>query len=65
MKLALELAEREKVPMRIASTAMESMSEAMKRGWEGRDFRVFLTLQEERAGVSCRVPEDKLRAVKD
>ena len=65
MKLALELAEREKVPMRIASAAMESMSEAMGRGWEGRDFRVFLTLQEERAGVSCRVPEEKLRAVKD
>jgi len=65
MKLALELAEKEKVPMRIARTAMESMSEAMGRGWEGRDFRVFLTLQEERAGVSCRVPEEKLRAVKD
>lgn len=65
MKLALELAESEKVPMRIAQTAMESMSEAMGRGWEGRDFRVFLTLQEERAGVSCRVAEEKLRAVKD
>jgi 3-hydroxyisobutyrate dehydrogenase len=65
MKLALELAESEKVPMRIAKTAMESMSEAMGRGWEGRDFRVFLTLQEERAGVSCRVAEEKLRAVKD
>jgi len=65
MKLALELADKENVPMRIARTAMESMSEAMGRGWEGRDFRVFLTLQEERAGVSCRVPEEKLRAVKD
>ena len=65
MKLALELAEREHVPMQIAKTAMASMSEAMGRGWEGRDFRVFLTLQEERAGITCRVPEEKLRAVKD
>lgn len=65
MKLALELAEREHVPMQIAKTAMASMSEAMGRGWEGRDFRVFLTLQEERAGITCRVPEKKLRAVKD
>ena len=65
MKLALDLADSEKVPMRIAKTALESMSEAMGRGWEGRDFRVFLTLQEERAGVSCRVPEEKLRALKD
>ncbi|HZQ75526.1 MAG TPA: NAD(P)-dependent oxidoreductase [Burkholderiales bacterium] len=63
MTLALELADRENVPMRQARIAMESMSEAMKRGWEGRDFRAFLTLQEERAGVSVAVPEEKLRAV--
>ena len=63
MTLALELAEKEKVPMRLARLAMESMSEAMARGWEGRDFRAFLTLQEERAGVSVAVPEEKLRQV--
>jgi 3-hydroxyisobutyrate dehydrogenase len=63
MKLALELAEKEKVPMRLARLAMESMTEAMARGWEGRDFRAFLTLQEERAGVKVEVPEEKLRQV--
>ena len=63
MTLALDLAEKEKVPMRLAKLAMESMTEAMERGWEGRDFRAFLTLQEERAGVSVEVPEDKLRQV--
>jgi 3-hydroxyisobutyrate dehydrogenase len=61
MTLALELADKENVPMRLARLAMESMTEAMARGWEGRDFRAFLTLQEERAGVSVAVPEEKLR----
>jgi 3-hydroxyisobutyrate dehydrogenase len=65
MTLALELADKEKVPMRLARLAMESMSEAMKRGWEGRDFRVYLTLQEERAGVSVNVPAEKLRGLID
>jgi 3-hydroxyisobutyrate dehydrogenase-like beta-hydroxyacid dehydrogenase len=63
MTLALDLADKEKVPMRLAKLAMESMTEAMARGWEGRDFRAFLTLQEERAGVSVAVPEEKLRQV--
>ncbi|HEY6821186.1 MAG TPA: NAD(P)-dependent oxidoreductase [Burkholderiales bacterium] len=63
MTLALDLAEKEKVPMRLAKLAMESMTEAMARGWEGRDFRAFLTLQEERAGVSVQVAEEKLRQV--
>jgi hypothetical protein len=38
----------------------------MKRGWSERDCRVAMTLQEERAGVSVKVPDERLRdALKD
>ena len=55
MKLALELAEQE-VPMRVGKVALDELDEAMRRGWGERDCRVAMTLQEERAGVSVRVP---------
>jgi hypothetical protein len=32
----------------------------MGRGWEERDCRVAMTLQEERAGVSVHVPAERL-----
>jgi 3-hydroxyisobutyrate dehydrogenase len=41
---------------------LEEMTEAMNRGWAARDSRVAMLLQEERAGVEIRVPEDQLRA---
>ena len=65
MTLALELARKENVPMRMAAIAMEELTEAMKRGWGGRDSRVAMTLQEERAGVSVKVAVEKLRALPD
>jgi 3-hydroxyisobutyrate dehydrogenase len=64
--LALELAGEVGVPMRIGRIALEELSEAMKRGWSERDCRVPMTLQEERAGVSVKVPEAALKdALKD
>ena len=64
--LALELAKEVGVPMRIGQIALDELSEAMKRGWSERDCRVPMTLQEERAGVSVKVPESALRdALKD
>lgn len=59
--LALELARKEGVPMRIGEIALAELTEAMNRGWEARDCRVAMTLQEERAGVSARVPAERLR----
>jgi 3-hydroxyisobutyrate dehydrogenase len=47
--------------MRIGRIALDELSEAMRRGWSERDCRVPMTLQEERAGVSVKVPEAKLR----
>jgi 3-hydroxyisobutyrate dehydrogenase len=66
LALALELAEKEGVPMKIGRIAMEELTEAMNRGWADRDSRVAMTLQEERAKVSVRVAPETLReALKD
>jgi 3-hydroxyisobutyrate dehydrogenase len=48
------------VPMRLANLALQEMTEAINRGWGDRDSRVAMLLQEERAGVEVRVPEDVL-----
>lgn len=61
VSLALELAEKEGVPMKIGKIALEELTEAMQRGWADRDCRVAMTLQEERAKVSVRVPPDALK----
>jgi len=64
--LAMELAAEAGVPMRVGKIALEELSEAMRRGWGERDCRVAMTLQEERAGVSVKVPDSALRdALKD
>jgi len=59
--LALELAREVGVPMQFGQLALDELSRAMQRGWAERDFRVSLTLQEERAGVQVHIPEEKLR----
>jgi 3-hydroxyisobutyrate dehydrogenase len=55
--LALELARDADVPLRLGALCAQEMSEAMARGWASRDASIFLTLQEERAGVHVRLPE--------
>jgi len=65
MSLALSLAEESGVPMRIAGVAFAELSEALRRGWGERDARVAMLLQEERAGVSVRVPPEQLKALLD
>ena len=60
VSLALELARQAGVPMRIGEIALAELDEAMRRGWEGRDCRVAMTLQEERAGVDVRVAPERL-----
>jgi 3-hydroxyisobutyrate dehydrogenase len=54
--LALELARAEGVPMPLASLCERELAAAVERGWAGRDASIFLTLQEERAGVQVRLP---------
>ena len=65
MKLALELARKNGVPLRMGEAAFAELDEAMRRGWGGRDCRAAMTLQEERAGVTVRVPPEKLSGAVD
>jgi 3-hydroxyisobutyrate dehydrogenase-like beta-hydroxyacid dehydrogenase len=53
--LAVDLARACEVPMRLGALCEQEMTEAMARGWADRDASIFLTLQEERAGVQVRV----------
>ena len=64
--LALELAEKIGVPMRIGRIALDELAESMRRGWGERDCRAAMLLQEERAGVAARVAPERLTdALKD
>jgi len=63
--LATELAREMSVPMRLTNMAYAEMSEAMNRGWGGKDSRVFLLLQSERAKVEVKVPAADIQAVID
>jgi 3-hydroxyisobutyrate dehydrogenase len=63
MSLALELARQAQVPVRMGEAAFAELDEGMRRGWAGRDCRVTMTLQEERARVAPRVPAEQLRDI--
>jgi len=54
--LATELAREMKVPMPMANLALAELTSALNRGWDGRDSRVAMELQKERAGVTIKVP---------
>ena len=55
--LALDLARETGTPMPLNALAKAEMDEAMARGWATRDASIFLTLQEERAGIEVRLPD--------
>lgn len=55
MALATELARAVDVPMPLAERCASDMAEAVARGWGDRDDNIYLTLQEERAGVKVRI----------
>ena len=63
--LALQMARDFGVPMRIGEIALGELVACIERGWGERDCRVAMTLQEERAGVSVRVPAEKLQGILD
>ena len=62
---ALELASDCGVPLRVGRVALDELAGAIERGWAERDCRVAMTLQEERAGISVRVPPDEIAAALD
>jgi 3-hydroxyisobutyrate dehydrogenase len=49
------------VPMRLCNLTLAEMTEAMARGWEGRDSRVVMVLEQERAGVEIAVDPERMR----
>ncbi len=49
------------MPMRMCNLALAEMTEAMNRGWEGRDSRVVMLLQQERAGVNVAVDPERMK----
>ena len=50
------------MPMRLCNLTLAEMTEAMNRGWGGRDSRSVMLLQQERAGVEIGVEPERLRA---
>jgi len=58
--LATELGRELNVPLRIATLVQAELTEALTRGWGERDSRIFMLLQEERAGVEIAVPADEI-----
>jgi 3-hydroxyisobutyrate dehydrogenase len=47
--------------MRICDLTYAEMTEAMNRGWAGRDLRIVMTLEQERAGIEVKVDPDRLK----
>jgi 3-hydroxyisobutyrate dehydrogenase-like beta-hydroxyacid dehydrogenase len=57
MALATELGRQFNVPMMLASQVEQDMIAGIARGWANKEQTIFLTLQEERAATSLRVPK--------
>lgn len=64
VSLATALGRELGVPMRMSSLALEEITEALARGWGGRGSPVSTLLQQERAGVSLAVDEDRLEPLR-
>jgi 3-hydroxyisobutyrate dehydrogenase len=63
VSLALEVAREYDVPMRLGNLTLAELTEAMNRGWEQRDSRSAMILQEERAGAEVRIAADRIDAI--
>jgi len=47
--------------MRICNLAYAEMREACNRGWEARDSRVVMLLEQERAGVTIAADPERVK----
>ncbi len=59
--LATALGRELGVPMRMCNLAYAEMTEALARGWGGRDSRAVMLLEQERAGIAIAVDPQRLR----
>jgi 3-hydroxyisobutyrate dehydrogenase len=60
VSLATALGRELGMPMRMCNLALAEMTEAMNRGWGGRDSRSVMLLSQERAGVNIAVDPQQL-----
>ena len=65
VSLAAQLGREMGVPMRLIDQTVAEMTEALGRGWVGRDSRVSMLLQQERAGLDFTVDPIDVQAVID
>ena len=65
VSLAAQMGRDVGVPMRLIDQTVAEMTEALARGWEGRDSRVSMLLQQERAGLDFTVDPGDVQAVID
>jgi len=63
VSLATQLGKEVGVPMRLSNLTLEEMTEALARGWQARDSRCAMILQQERAGVKVACDPDDVRAL--
>jgi 3-hydroxyisobutyrate dehydrogenase-like beta-hydroxyacid dehydrogenase len=63
MRLATELGRELGVPMRLANITFAEMTEALNRGWEGRDSRSPMLLQLERCGLKVEIDPERIKEV--
>lgn len=62
VRLAVDLADELDVPMPLSQAMREDMEAVVARGEGERDSRSFLQLQVERAGVTIKVPRERIEA---
>ena len=65
VSLAAQMGRDVGVPMRLIDQTVAEMTEALGRGWEGRDSRVSMLLQQERAGLDFAVDPKDVQTVID
>jgi 3-hydroxyisobutyrate dehydrogenase len=66
VSLAVEMGRSLGVPMRLCNLVLEDFCEALNRpGWEGKDSRVPMRMQLDRAGVAIECDPAAVQAVLD
>ena len=64
VSIALQLGREVGVPMRLCNMAGQEVTEAINRGWAGRDSHAIMLMQWERAGLEqVSVPIEAIRAI--